>query len=334
VSVGVVGAALGIAPAALAARVAVLVPTVESATKFTVGKKNKFHDTLTKGLEGEAGVSTTVIPADEVRQKLGNHTLLSDCQSGPCLSDVATKLNADRLIVARIGVKSAVGGSAYTIELSVFDQAGSPLPMNSSEKCGDDSDGCNLTRAYETLRRASANIAGLIVAEKAPKPQPPPVTPPPETQLKDPNAPDATQPPTRTAPPTAQPPSQSVDALIGQNGNSKTYNQSYRTGWIIALAAGTALTAAISAPFFYFHSMDGATNCGPTVPRTQCPQVYQGNLAPALGSFITGSVVTLGTFGVLLYFDLKEQRRARTPAFNVSSIRNAGDATGQPAGPL
>ena len=46
----------------------------------------------------------------------------------------------------------AVGGSAYTIELLTFDQAGTALAMAGTERCGDDSDGCNLSRAYEALR--------------------------------------------------------------------------------------------------------------------------------------------------------------------------------------
>jgi hypothetical protein len=269
-----------------------------------------------------------VVPAEEVRQKLGVHSLLGQCQSGPCLSDVAAKLSADRLIVAHIEVKGAVGGSAYNIELKVFDQAGTPLPMNSNENCGDDSDGCNLTRAYETLRRASANIAGMIVAEKAPPPKPPqvaaaPPPPPAELQLKDPTAPET--PPAVTPPPPVSTPVETPAPV-----STRPYNPAYRYGWIAALAGGGALTIIASAPFLYFASREGDTNCGPSVPRNQCPQVYQGNLAPGLGLLIGGAALTAGTFGVLFYLDRKEQRRARPTA--LLPVRTTGGVASQLVG--
>lgn len=317
----IAGTVVGAAPAALAARVAVLPPSIDSHSPFSEGKRNKFHDTLTKGLADEAGVSNTVIPADEVRQKLRGNSELLGCQSGPCLSQVAQQLSADRLVVARIGVKGAVGGSAYTIELSVFDQAGGSLPLTGTERCGDDSDGCNLSRAYEALRRASAGIAGQIVAEKTTAR--PVDKPPPELQLKDPSAPEPAALPAPTPPPT--PPSPPTPPPVV---NTTPYNHGYRYGWIAAAAVGGAFIIS-SIPFLYFASLEGQTNCGPSVPRNQCPQVYQGNLGPGLGLLLGGGLASAGAFAVLFYLDKREQRRHKTALLPVPL---AGGAALQLAG--
>lgn len=293
---------VGVAPAAWAGRIAVLPPSIDTHSPFSDGKRNKFHDTLTKGLQDEAGASSMVMSADEVRQQLRGNKELLTCQSGPCLTQVAQQLSADRLVVARIGVKGAVGGSAYTIELSVFDQTGAALPITGTERCGDDSDGCNLSRAYEALRRASAGIAGQLVAEKT---APRPVEKPPELQLKDPSAPEpvaATPPPPPPPAPVLTPP---------PPVNATPYNHGYRYGWIAAAAVGGAFIIS-SIPFLYFASLEGQTNCGPSVPRNQCPQVYQGNLGPGLGLLLGGGLASAGAFAVLFYLDKREQRRHKT----------------------
>ena len=315
-----VGVTVGIAPSVLAARVAILPPSIDAHPAFSEGKRNKFHDTLTKSLQDEAGVSTPVIPADEVRQQLRGNKELQNCTAGPCLAVAAQQLSADRLVVARINVKGAVGGSAYTIELSVFDQTGNALPITGTERCGDDSDGCNLSRAYEALRRASSGVAGQIVAEKT---APHPADKPPEPQLKDPSAPEpvaAAPTPPPPPPPVAPPPPPVV--------NTTPYNHGYRYGWIAAAAVGGAFIIS-SIPFLYFASLEGQTNCGPTVPRNQCPQVYQGNLGPGLGLLLGGGLASAGAFAVLLYLDKREQRRHKTALLPVPI---AGGAAFQLAG--
>jgi hypothetical protein len=310
---------VGIAPAALAARVAVLVPKIDARPAFTDGKRNKFHDTLTKGLQDEAGVSTTVLPGAEVRQQLAGNSELLHCQSGPCLSQAAAQLSADRLVVAHISVKAALGGAAYTIELSVFDQAGGPLAMNITEKCGDDSDGCNLPRAYETLRRASAGVAAQIVSEKAAvKPSDKPVA---ELQLKDPTAPEN---PVLVTPPPSPPPDVPPQHL---GTHTALYHPGYRYGWIAAVALGGAFVVS-SIPFLYFATLEGQTNCGANVPRNQCPQVYQGNGLP-FGLLQLGGLASTGAFAVLYYLDKRQQRRTKTALLPVPI---AGGAAFQFAG--
>lgn len=318
-----VGAIVGAAPVALAARVAVLVPNIDAHPPFSEGKRNKFHDTLTKGLQDEAGVSTTVIPADEVRQRLRGNAELQSCQSGPCLSQVAAQLSADRLVVARIGVKGSIGGSAYTIELSTFDQAGATLAMTGTERCGDDSDGCNLSRAYEALRRASAGLAAQLVAEKtAPKP----ADKQPEPQLKDPSAPEPGTVVATPAPP--PPPEPSLSPPPPPPASTAPYNHGYRYGWIAAAVVGGAFVVS-SIPFLYFASLEGQTNCGVNIPRNQCPQIYQGNLGPGLGLLLGGGLASAGAFAVLFYLDKREQRRHKTALLPVPI---AGGAAFQLAG--
>jgi len=148
--------------AAQAARVAVHVPIVESDGKVTEGRRNKFHDVLVNGLKEAANADTTIVTGEEVRFALGDKPSLLECKDGPCLQKVAELVKADRLIVARITIKAAVGGNSYKVAITVFDQNGVATPITGSESCGDDSEGCNLNRAFAALKRSTASLAGQV----------------------------------------------------------------------------------------------------------------------------------------------------------------------------
>ncbi|MFO0577837.1 MAG: hypothetical protein U1A78_27840 [Polyangia bacterium] len=294
--VGTVGAA---GPAAWAAKVAVLPPKVDSDAPVSEGKKSKFHDTLTQGLSEGADARTQVVPADEVRRALEDRPDLSGCLGGPCIAQAASAIKAERIVVPRVSIKGSVGGSAYSVSLTVFDASGTALPIVSSERCGDETDGCNLSKAYDAMKRATAAIGGQVsnpsVAEKL---QPPAPT---EPQLKDPTKdPAVGSDPTRPA--TSEP-------LAMTSRPPQPYRPYYRYGWIAAAIAGGAFVVS-SIPFLVFASREGQTNCGPNVPFNQCPQVYQGNLAPGLGLLLGGGLASAGAFAVLFYLDKREQRRA------------------------
>lgn len=255
------------------------------------GRRNKFHDTLAAGLKEAAGTDTTVITAEEVRFALGDRPELLGCTEGSCLQKIAELLKADRLIVPIIGIKSAVGGSAYKIGLHVYDRSGTALPIVGSESCGDDSDGCNLARAFGAMKRSTASIASQLSkptvperiqtesAEKAAQAKP--LTP--EPALKDPTAPEnAPQP--------------------------SPYAKLYHYGWIGAAALTGAFVIG-SIPFLVFASRENQITCAAGTPRNQCPTVYTGNLGPGLGLLLGGGLLSAGAFAVLFYLDRREQKR-------------------------
>lgn len=298
------------ATTAHAARVAIQIPHVDSESTVSEGRRNKFHDTLAAGLKDAAGTDTTVVTAEEVRFALGDHPELLGCSEGACLRQVAEMLKVDRLIVATIGIKSAVGGSAYKIGLHVYDRSGTALPIVGSESCGDDSDGCNLSRAFEALKRSTASIAGQLSKptlperlqtqsdEKAAQAKPASAEP----VLKDPTVPDVAPQPS-------------------------PYAKVYRYGWIAAAAATGAFVIG-SIPFLVFAARENQITCAAGTPRNQCPTVYTGNLGPGLGLLLGGGLVSAGAFAVLFYLDRREQKRmsgARHAILDLPVVHVGGD---------
>lgn len=284
------------ATTAHAARVAIQVPHVDSESTVSDGRRNKFHDTLAAGLKEAAGTDTTLVTAEEVRFALGDRPELLGCSEGTCLRQVAELLKVDRLIVATIGIKSAVGGSAYKIGLHVYDRSGTALPIVGSESCGDDSDGCNLARAFDALKRSTASIASQLSkptvperiqtqsderAAEAKAAQAKPAAP--DLTLKDPTTPEAAPQPS-------------------------PYAKVYRYGWIAAAAATGAFVIG-SIPFLVFAARENQITCAAGTPRNQCPTVYTGNLGPGLGLLLGGGLISAGAFAVLFYLDRREQKR-------------------------
>lgn len=297
-----VGAVLLASPSLYAARLAVLSPKVDSDSPVSEGRRNKFHDSLSQGLLEAAGSDWTVISAEEVRQRLAGRDNLLSCQQGTCITQVATQLQVDRVVVAQISMKGAVGGSSYQIRLTTIDPSGKQGDTVHSERCGDDSEGCNLSRAFDSMRKtAVALVPKLKQATPAPvevaRPTPDRVPPSqPEPLLKDPSSPSV---PTTTATSAApQPMTPAVPA---------TRHTGYRIGWIASgiLAGGLLIT---SIPFLILSPRDGQPTCK-DVPSNQCPTRYQGNLATGLG-LLGGGLAAATAFGVLYYLDRRDLKRA------------------------
>jgi hypothetical protein len=284
------------------------------------GRRNKFHDMLVAGLKDAAGPDTTIITAEEVRFALGDKPSLLDCQEGACLHSVAELVKADRLIVAHITIKSTVGGSAYKIALSVYDQNGTALPTTGTESCGDESEGCNLSRAFDALKRSTASIAGQLSAPATPQNSGPAQgAAPAESQTTEAvsSEPATELPPVRPSP----------------------YAKVYHYGWITAAAVTGGFIIA-SIPFLVYAAKEGDITCGPNVARDQCPTVYTGNLGPGLGLLLGGGLVSAGAFAVLFYLDRREIRRMKraqrvagvqfdTPSINFSSEGAAFSLSGR-----
>lgn len=287
------------APSARAARIAVQVPFIESDTPISEGRRNKFHDTLVAGLKEAPGPEPTVIAGAEVRAALGDKPNLLICYDGPCLHEVAELVQADRLIVARITLKSAVVGSAYRIALSVYEQSGAALPLQGSETCGDDSEGCNLSRALAALKRSTASLAKQLDAPLRPAPPSP-----------------AMPAPARSSVPVAlgglRAPFSLKDPMAAETAAPSPAPQAkvYRYGYLAAAVATGGLVIA-SIPFFVFYGRESQneTPCGTGTPFHQCPTVYEGNLGPALGLLLGGGLLGVGAFTTLYYLERREQRR-------------------------
>ena len=168
-----VGAVVLASPSLYAARVAVLSPKVESDSPVSEGRRNKFHDSLTQGLTEAAGGQWTVLSSEEVRQRLAGREDLLSCQQGSCVGQVASQLQIDRVVVPKITMKSVVGGNAYQILLTAIDPSGKQSDVIFAERCGDDSEGCNLSRAFESMRKTASGLpAKLTVTAPASQPRP------------------------------------------------------------------------------------------------------------------------------------------------------------------
>lgn len=298
-----VGAVLLASPSLYAARVAVLSPKVESDSPVTEGRRNKFHDSLTQGLTEAAGGQWTVLSSEEVRQRLAGRDDLLSCQQGACVGQVAAQLQIDRVIVPKITMKSVVGGNSYQILLTAIDPAGKQSDIIFAERCGDDSEGCNLSRAFESMRKTAAALpAKLTVTPPPSQPIEPARSVPertsspssPEMTLKDPSSSPQpmANPATSPVPVTTAPPQRHIG---------------YRVGWVVSgvLAGGMLIT---SIPFLILAPRDGQPTCTDR-PSNQCPTRYQGNLATGLG-LLGGGLAAATAFGVLYYLDRRDLKRS------------------------
>lgn len=318
--------------AAQAMRVAVHVPAIESDLKISEGRRSKFHETLVAGLSG-AGGDTTVLRADEVRSRLAGKSELLACQFGACLGKVANALDADRLIVPRIGVRDAVGGASYKISIAVYDRAGNPLPITGNDSCGSDVEGCVLAKALESMRRSTASIAGEVskpaaserpAVAAAPSPGPGATTGTGTAatggMATAPSGPATSpSPTTTTSAPTSLPSAGDPGSPAGASGSEgpqqpSPYAKVFHYGWMVA-AGATAAFIVMSIPFLSYSGRDGQTTCGADVPSSRCPTIYTGNLGGGLGLLLGGGLVSAGVFGALFYLDHKEHKRMKDGKF-------------------
>lgn len=302
-----VGAVLLASPSLYAARLAVLSPKVDSDSPVSEGRRNKFHDSLSQGLVDAAGSGWTVLSAEEVRQRLAGRDDLLSCQQGPCIGQVAAQLQVDRVVVPKIVMKSVVGGSAYQILLTAIDPNGKQGDVIFAERCGDDNEGCNLSRAFDSMKKtAGALVPKLnstaqsrpVVETPRPAPERPAVSPNPEMTLKDPTS--------APMPASVTPPSSNY-AVSTPPAAPATRHIGYRIGWIASgvLAGGMLIT---SIPFLILSPRDGQPTCTDR-PSNQCPTRYQGNLATGLG-LLGGGLAAATAFGVLYYLDRRDLKRS------------------------
>ncbi|MCS6914740.1 MAG: hypothetical protein RMK29_18830 [Myxococcales bacterium] len=265
--------AVGIPDSATAARVAAGLPSFDG--QVGVELRERFHAAVVAGLVA-GGLET--VPPSEISERLTSEELRG-CTGGPCVERVLAELKADRLLVTDI----AVVGKNYTIKMRLLDQGGAEV-WRATERC----EICTVREAEELVRSAALRMApwadrpGPTEQARAEKAPPPTVTPPPPPPPPPPVAPAAE--PRRWTP--------------------------YRYAWIVALAVGGTFVVA-SIPFLAYASRDGQTTCGPSVPVSDCPTVFRGNLGAGLGLLLGGGIaIGGGGFAVLYYLDHQAQRRA------------------------
>lgn len=301
--------------------VAVHVPVIESDLKLSEGRRNKFHETLVAGLAGAVGPDVTVVRAEEVRSALAGKADLIGCRVEGCMSRLANALQADRVIIPRITVKDAVGGAAYKVSLTVFDRLGTELPITARDGCGDDMEGCNLAKALDSMKRATAGMAAEVVKpttveSKAAAAASAPVAAAPSASSSSPASMGSSSTAVSSSPTTSGSASASLPPAVDSSTSGTTsdkptpspYAKVYHYGWMVA-AGATAVFVITSIGFLAFAPKDGSTTCGPDVPVNRCPTIYTGNTATGLGLLLGGGLVSAGAFGALFYLDRREQRR-------------------------
>jgi hypothetical protein len=279
---------------ASANRVAALVPQFEPPASAEL--RDRFHNALARGLEQGGG---EVVPATEVRARLSASAELQGCTVGPCLAKVISELKADRLVTAEI----SVSGKNYTIALRLVDQGGQEV-WRATERC----EICTVREADEAAARAATRVGPWLE-------RPGPTDQARQAEKKAVRAPEP--------PAAAERPSPRV--LVEKPPERRRMN-GYRAGWIAALAVGGALAVA-SVPFLYYASRDGDTTCDPSVPRANCPTVYQGNLEAGLGLLLGGGVgLSGGVFGILFYLDRQYEKRRQARAGRLGLVPTVGGA--------
>lgn len=281
------------APAALGAKVAALQPRLSSTSGTPSAElRNRFQDALARGLQQGAAGGVEVLSGSDVRARLRVADILG-CVEGPCLSKAAQELTADRLVTAEIDVS----GKYYSITVRLFDQGGVEM-QRFSESC----DICTVRQADEVL--------GLVAARLAPWA----LRPGPTDRAREATRAEERVTVTPPAPAPAPPPAPEL---------RRTY---FRVGWIAALAVGGAFMIA-SVPLLYYASKDGQTNCDPSVPRKDCPTIYQGNLGAGLGLLLGAGLIGGGSVFAVLYALDHRARRGTGPRVSLLPLLDGGMLT-------
>lgn len=271
--------ALSTSAPALAGKVAALQPRFEPPVGAEL--RDRFHDALSRGLQ-QGGAE--VVPAADVRSRLGGSEELAGCSGGACAVQALGELKAERLALAEI----SVSGKNYIISLRLLDQGGAEM-WHATERC----DICTVREADEAVAKAASRMAPWV-GRPGPTDQAKAAAPPPP-------------PPKLAAPTPAPPPGPSPLAPVPEPRRFTPY----RIGWIVSLAVGGAFLVS-SIPFLIYAAKENQTTCDPSIPVTSCPTVYKGNLGAGLGLLLGGAVgAGGGGFALFYYLDKQAQKRPR-----------------------
>jgi hypothetical protein len=289
--------------ASAAERVAALVPQTRPLAATEV--RDRFHEAITRGLQSGGD---DVVPAAEVRLRLGAVTEMLECDGGvACVASVVQALRVARVVAADIDIS----GKDYTIKLRLIDPSGREL-TKVDELC----DICTVKEADEAVVRAAtklATAARALAAEVKPEAPLAPTPPPkPEVAVKPEQPPPHVE---ETPPPVTRPaPSDAVTAPVLQ---PEKKGFPWRPVAIASLAAGV-VGLAVGIPLL---AIDGDPTCNKPNPRVSCPNVY--NTVGGGAAMLTFGIAGLAASGVLFYFD---HRARNKPHPSVVVIPTAGGA--------
>lgn len=287
--------------ASAAERVAALVPQTRPVAATEV--RDRFHEAITRGLQASGD---EVIPASEVRLRLGAVSEMLECDGGvACVASVVQALRVARVVAADIDIS----GKDYTIKLRLLDPSGREL-AKVDEPC----DICTLKEADEAVLRAATKLA--TAARGAAAEIKPEATAPPKPEV----ATRPEQPPPHveeTPPPVIN--RVPADAVTPPPAVVQPEKKGFpwRPVAIASLAVGV-VGLAVGIPLV---AIDGDPTCNKPNPRVSCPNVY--NTVGGGAAMLTIGIAGLAASGVLFYFDHRARNKARP---NVVLIPTAGGA--------
>jgi hypothetical protein len=323
-------ALLAAAPAG--ARTVALAPHIKPPPSVEI--RDRFHDAVVRALTHSS--ATDVVPAAEVRMRLGIDPALLECSNGHCIERVAALLDADRLVVTEIETL----GKDYTIHVRAVDAHGETLGKIAEEHC----DICTVREAADAVERAAGKVTAMLAPtakpEARPEPKPPEPThaAPPPTSASEEDEPGPTKAerpmPERVTPPPLVPvtPPETHATLPNQPGpagpgvaqpdHPTEGGFPYRPVGAAVLAVGVGSIIATGVFGYYASKENGGDDrytCNLPNPKTSCPEMYHGNTAPA-AVFGVMSAVAVTTGAILLY--VGRPHKPTTPTVGAAFLRN------------
>ena len=285
------GAVLALtASASAAGRAAALVPQIRPTAAPEV--RDRFHEAVTRGLQTGGD---EIVPAAEVRLRLGLSEEMLNCGGGACVARAAQALRIDRIVATDIDVS----GKDYAIKLRLLDAVGREL-AKADEPC----DICTVKEADEALARAATKIAAAARAlpgETPPTPRTETPPPPPKAEAPPPPAPKLEPPPL----PKADVPPQASEPTTTALMRPEKRGFPWRPVAIASLAVG--LVGIVSGiPLL---AIDGQPTCNLPNPKQACPDVY--NTVGGGAALLTIGLAGVAASGALFYLDHRARTKAR-----------------------
>lgn len=337
-------------PALAAGPIAVLPPQLKPAGPAEL--RDRYHDAIVKGMSK----NPDVIPADEVRKTLAASPDLAACTGGPCVAKAAAALGAEKVVTVEIEDV----GKNYTIKTRFYDAGGREIGIGPEERC----EICTVREAGKAVERAGERSGPAIAAAKATKPEPKP-EPKPARKPDDDDGPgdqpkvartSHTEPkpaekpvekpkpaekpvaaakpvekpaekPAVAAKPVAEPKPAEKPAVVEAPAAPRDAAGPRFPYRAVAIAAFGVAAASLAGTitFGVFATKENNTTCDPSVPRTQCPQIYKGNVGPAI-AFGALTAVAAGAGAVLMVLDMKNPPAKNRPTVSAGPLPEGGFA--------
>jgi hypothetical protein len=259
--------------------------------------RDRFHEAVARGL---AGGSDEIVPAAEVRMRLGSSDEMLACSgTGACVARSAQALRADKLVATEVDIS----GKTYAIKMRAVDAVGREL-VKVDEAC----DICNVKEADEAVARAATKLATAVRA-LPPEATAKPPEPKEEATAKPPQPPKADEPISRVEP-TPEPlptPALSAKPVEKKLPPWRPLAISAAVAGVVGLAVGISLLA-----------IDGNPTCGKPDATHSCPEVY--NTTGAGATLLTLGVLSGAASGVFFYLDHRARKKSQVAVIAVPML--------------